>query len=88
MASPAQEPAVELGLDGLPLLPPEPRPRTRAESWAVLDQRCREKLGIDVEEFSRRYHAGEYHSMEDHLKVAHLVFALEGLENKQAARGE
>lgn len=53
---------------------------TREESWALLDEWCREYLGIGVEEFTRRYHAGEYGDPDDDPKVMRLVMILSFLE--------
>ena len=52
---------------------------TREESWAMLDEWCREFLGIGVEEFARRYRAGEYGDA-DEGRIAMLAFDLEFLE--------
>ena len=52
---------------------------TREESWAMLDEWCRELLGIGVEEFARRYHAGDYGDA-DEGRIAMLAFRLESLE--------
>jgi len=53
---------------------------TREESWAMLDEWCREYLNIDVDEFARRYHAGEYDDPDDDLKIMQLAMRLEFLE--------
>jgi hypothetical protein len=53
---------------------------TREESWAMLDEWCRDYLGIGVEEFARRYHAGEYDDPDDDPKIMRLAMRLEFLE--------
>jgi hypothetical protein len=53
---------------------------TREESWAMLDGWCREFLGIGVEEFARRYHAGEYGDVDHDGDISMLAFRLEALE--------
>jgi hypothetical protein len=45
----------------------------------MLDEWCREFLGIGVEEFARPYHAGEYGDA-DEGRIAMLAFYLEFLE--------
>lgn len=53
---------------------------TREQSWAMLDAWCREFLGIGVEEFARRYHAGEYGDPDSDGRISMLAFRLESLE--------
>ena len=53
---------------------------TREESWAMLDEWCREFLDIGVEEFARRYHAGEYGDADSDGRISMLAFYLEFLE--------
>ena len=63
----------------------EVREITRAEAWALLDEDCRRRLGVGVEEFARRYHAGEYDDPDDDPDVMWLAMELESLERNQAA---
>jgi hypothetical protein len=58
---------------------------TRDEAWALLDEDTRRRLGIGVEEFARRYHAGEYDDPDDDPDVMWLAMELESLERIQAA---
>lgn len=59
---------------------------TRAEAWALLDEDCRRRLGIGVQEFARRYHAGEYDDPDDEpFTVMELAMELEFLERNAAA---
>ena len=60
---------------------------TREESWAMLDEWCREYLGIGVQEFARRYHAGEYDDPDDDPKIMQLAFRLETLERNPPRGG-
>jgi hypothetical protein len=53
---------------------------TREESWAMLDEWCREFLNIGVDEFARRYHAGEYGDPDNDGRISMLAFYLEFLE--------
>jgi hypothetical protein len=53
---------------------------TREESWAMLDEWCREYLDIGVDDFARRYHAGEYDDPDDDPKIMELAMRLEFLE--------
>ena len=59
---------------------------TREEAWAMLDEWCQEYLGIGVQEFARRYHAGAYDDPDDDLKIMRLAIFLESLE--EGARTE
>jgi hypothetical protein len=58
---------------------------TREESWAMLDEWCREFLNIGVDEFARRYHAGEYGDADDAGRISMLAFYLEFLERNPPA---
>jgi hypothetical protein len=58
---------------------------TREEAWALLDEDTRRRLGIGVEEFACRYHAGEYDDPDDDPDVMWLAMELESLERNQAA---
>jgi hypothetical protein len=58
---------------------------TRQEAWALLDEDTRRRLGIGVEEFARRYHAGEYDDPDDDPDVMWLAMELEFLERNAAA---
>jgi hypothetical protein len=58
----------------------------REEAWALLDEDIRRRLGIGVEEFSRRYHAGEYDDPDDDPFVTmEFAMRLESLERNEAA---
>ena len=59
---------------------------THDEAWAMLDQETRAHLGIGVEEFARRYHAGEYDDPDDDPFIMRLAFDLEFLERNAAAQ--
>ena len=59
---------------------------TREESWAMLDEWCREYLNIGVDEFARRYHAGEYDDPDDDPKLMELAMRLEFLERNPPIR--
>lgn len=56
------------------------RELTRDESWAQLDAWCRRCLGIGVQEFAQRYHAGEYDDPDDDPRLMELAMELEFLE--------
>ncbi|MGD9894440.1 MAG: hypothetical protein AB7R89_05875 [Dehalococcoidia bacterium] len=58
---------------------------THEEAWKLLDEDTRRRLGIGVEEFARRYHAGEYDDPDDNPDVMWLAMELESLERNQAA---
>jgi hypothetical protein len=58
---------------------------TREEAWAMLDADTHRYLGIDVKEFARRYHAGEYDDPDDDPYVIRLAIDLEFLERNEAA---
>ena len=58
---------------------------TRDEAWVLLDEDTRRRLGIGVEEFTRRYHAGEYDDPDDDPDVMWLAMELEFLERNAAA---
>jgi hypothetical protein len=62
---------------------------TRAEAWVLLDEDARHRLGIGVEEFARRYHAGEYDGPagdpDGNPDVMWLGMELESLERNAAA---
>lgn len=58
---------------------------TREQAWALLDEDTRRRLGIDVEEFARRYHAGEYDDPDDDPFIIRLAMQLESLERNEAA---
>jgi hypothetical protein len=53
---------------------------TREEAWTLLDEDTRRRLGIDVEEFARRYHAGVYDDPDDDPPIMELAMRLEFLE--------
>ncbi len=72
MASQPEEPNVEY------------REITREEAWAQLDQETHHRLGIGVEEFARRYHAGEYDDPDDDPFIMRLAFRLEFLQQNDA----
>jgi hypothetical protein len=57
---------------------------TRAEAWALLDEETRRLLGISVQEFARRYNAGEYDDPDDDPIVMRLAFRLEFLQQQHA----
>lgn len=59
---------------------------TREEAWKLLDEDTRRRLGIGVEEFARRYHAGEYDDPDDDPFVTmEFAMRLESLERNEAA---
>jgi hypothetical protein len=59
---------------------------THEEAWALLDDDVRRRLGIGVEEFARRYHAGEYDDPDDDPFVTmEFAMRLESLERNEAA---
>jgi len=58
---------------------------TREEAWALLDEDARRRLGIGVEEFAQRYHAGDYDDPDDDPDVMWLAMELEFLERNAAA---
>ena len=61
----------------------EVREITRAEAWALLAEDCGRRLGIGVEEFARRYHAGEYDDPDDDRSIMELAMRLEFLERTE-----
>jgi hypothetical protein len=64
----------------------EVREITRAEAWALLDEDCRRRLGIGVEEFARRYHAGAYDDPDDEpFTIMPLAMELESLGRNSVA---
>ena len=57
---------------------------TRDEAWAMLDRETRAHLGIDLDEFARRYNAGEYDDPDDDPTIIRLGFRLEFLQRSDA----
>lgn len=57
---------------------------TRDEAWAMLDRETQRTLGIGVEEFARRYNAGEYDDPDDDPFIMRLAFRLEFLQQNDA----
>ena len=53
---------------------------TDEEAWAMLDAETRRCLGIGIEEFARRYNAGEYDDPDDDPKIMRLGSRLEFLQ--------
>ena len=74
MSSQRDEPGVEY------------REITREEAWADLERDTRRYLGIGVEEFARRYNAGEYDDPDDDPFIMRLAFDLEFLQRSAAAQ--
>jgi hypothetical protein len=56
---------------------------TRDEAWAMLDAETRRYLGIGVQEFARRYNAGEYDDPDDNPTVMRLGSRLEFLQMEE-----
>ena len=73
MSSQREEPGVEY------------REITREEARAELDRDTHRYLGIGVEEFARRYHAGKYDDPDDDPFIMRLAMELEFLERITAA---
>jgi hypothetical protein len=74
MSSQREEPSLEF------------REITREEAWAELDRDTHRYLDIGVQEFARRYHAGEYDDPDDDPFIMRLAFDLEFLERTAAAQ--
>jgi len=55
---------------------------SRESSWAILDEDCRAYLGIGVDEFVRRYNAGEYDDPDDDPRIMSLAMHLEHLQRR------
>jgi hypothetical protein len=55
------------------------------EAWTLLDRETRAYLGIDVDEFARRYNAGEYDDPDDDPTIMRLGSRLEFLQQPDAS---
>jgi hypothetical protein len=58
---------------------------SREEAWALLDAATHRYLGISVDEFARRYNAGEYDDPDDDPVIMQLAFDLEFLQRNETA---